>query len=652
MRADKRLQGEVAVTYSKYSSSAMSIVVLFPVLVLLPMTLSAQIGQESVVPLKNWATPLYWHQNQAEKDDITKPVPLGGGSPPMKVSLQDLTFVAMTPCRLVDTRGIAAGFNGITPFNGPSIAGATAVTFPLQSGAEATDNTEPAPCGVIPVNAEAYSFNIAVVPQAAGQVLYVTLWPAGLAQPVVATLNDRQGLVVSAAAIVGAGTAGAISLYNSGPAAIDVVIDMNGYFAAPSDLDGNTALGVETLGADTTGADNTAIGSAALASNTAGNANTASGYNSLSNNTTGNVNTAIGESALAANTTGNRNTASGGSALQENTTGSDNTASGYSALLNNSTGINNTAGGSSALLSNSTGNDNTASGASALLSNSTGNDNTANGYQALSLNSTGLDNTASGSSALEANTAGAFNMASGFQALQNNTTGDGNLASGAQALQANTIGSNNTADGAAALYNNATGNSNVGIGYQAGINAPTTNGNSIYIGSPGSGSDASGTIQIGSGTATSFFAAGISGVTTGVGDAVAVVIDSNGQLGTVVSSERFKEDIQDMGDASNDLLSLRPVTFRYKQAYRDGSKPLDYGLIAEEVAEIYPDLVVKDKDGQIQTVQYQKLTPMLLNEVQKQAEQNRQQAEQIHALEERLRAIEALLAPAPELVPR
>jgi len=106
------------------------------------------------------------------------------------------------------------------------------------------------------------------------------------------------------------------------------------------------------------------------------------------------------------------------------------------------------------------------------------------------------------------------------------------------------------------------------------------------------------------------------------------------------SSQRFKEDIQDMGDASSDLLYLRPVTFRYKQAYKDGSKPVDYGLIAEEVAAVYPDLVVKDKDGQIQTVQYQKLTPMLLNEVQK-------QAAQIRALEDRLSALEALPGKVP-----
>ena len=122
--------------------------------------------------------------------------------------------------------------------------------------------------------------------------------------------------------------------------------------------------------------------------------------------------------------------------------------------------------------------------------------------------------------------------------------------------------------------------------------------------------------------------------------AVAVLIDSNGQLSTVNSSRRFKEDIQDMGELSSGLLRLRPVTYRYQQPYADGSKPMDYGLIAEEVAEVYPDLVVKDKEGRVQTVQYQKHTPMLLNELQK-------QDEQIRSLEHRLAALEVLLPTAP-----
>jgi hypothetical protein len=150
--------------------------------------------------------------------------------------------------------------------------------------------------------------------------------------------------------------------------------------------------------------------------------------------------------------------------------------------------------------------------------------------------------------------------------------------------------------------------------------------------------------------------AGVRAITTGNSDAVPVVIDSNGQLGTVNSSRRFKEDIQDMGEASRGLMRLRPVTFRYKQAYGDGSKPIDYGLIAEEVAQVYPDLAVKGADGQVETVQYQKLTPMLLNELQKQhremeeqRETIRLQNERIEQQEARLAALEALLSGKPSV---
>ena len=290
----------------------------------------------------------------------------------------------------------------------------------------------------------------------------------------------------------------------------------------------------------------------------------------------------------------------------------------------------------------------------ALQANTSGTQNTAAGLAALQDNTTGSYNTATGLYALVHNTTGGNNTAGGYYTMFDNQTGSNNTAIGSGAMNYSTTGNNNTAIGYSALYNNTTGAFNIGVGNGAGYNAPSTNSNSIFIGSQGTGSDPNGAIEIGiPGTQTSFFAAGIAGVTTSLGDAVPVVIDSNGQLGTMVSSERFKEDIQDMGDASSALLRLRPVTYRYKQPYKDGSKPIDYGLIAEEVADVYPDLVVKGKDGQIQTVQYQKLTPMLLNEVQKQAQQigrlakqNGQQAKQIRSLEDRLAAVEASL-PAP-----
>jgi hypothetical protein len=148
-----------------------------------------------------------------------------------------LQFYPVAPCRLVDTRGAAAGFNGIAPFSGPAIASGGTLTIPVQSAAEATANTAPAPCGTIPSTAQAYSFNLTVVPHAAGAVNYVSLWPAGATQPFVATLNDPEGLIVANAAVVPAGTpSGGISVFNAGPSATDVVIDMNGYFAPPTSL--------------------------------------------------------------------------------------------------------------------------------------------------------------------------------------------------------------------------------------------------------------------------------------------------------------------------------------------------------------------------------------------------------------------------------
>jgi hypothetical protein len=258
--------------------------------------------------------------------------------------------------------------------------------------------------------------------------------------------------------------------------------------------------------------------------------------------------------------------------------------------------------------------------------------NLAVGVTALS-NTTGVGNTAIGAGALEFDMAGSSNTATGFDALAFNSSGVGNTATGSTALQSNTIGGGNTAAGISALFRNTTGTNNTASG----------NSNNIHIGSVGSPTD-NGTIRIGGNTSfgdpvaqTQFFAAGIRGTTTGSNNAIPVVIDSNGQLGTISSSRRFKQDIQDMGDTSNGLRHLRPVTFRYQKPFADGSKPIQYGLIAEEVAEVYPDLVARSADGQIETVKYQVLDSMLLNEVQRLNKENQ-------ALKERLSRLEAVMA--------
>jgi hypothetical protein len=198
--------------------------------------------------------------------------------------------------------------------------------------------------------------------------------------------------------------------------------------------------------------------------------------------------------------------------------------------------------------------------------------------------------------------------------LAANTTASLNTAIGHDALSANTTGQFNVAVGTLALIN-STGGSNTAIGVGAGSNLTTGNGN-IYIVNNGVATE-SDTTRVG-GTQTRAFIAGVRGVTTGVADAVTVLIDSAGQLGTVNSTRRVKEDIGEMGEASAGLLQLRPVTFRYRQAMADGSKPLQYGLIAEEVAEVMPELVVYDSEGQPQTVQYHVLPALLLNELQRQ----------------------------------
>lgn len=377
---------------------------------------------------------------------------------------------------------------------------------------------------------------------------------------------------------------------------------------------GNTRGGDNALLSNTTGSYNNAYGVEALQANTTGTNNTASGYRALFNNTTGVSNTASGSEALLSNTEGSDNTASGQSALFANTTGSYNTASGAHALFSNMTGHDNTASGFQALFNNTTGYNNSASGSLALYANTTGRENTASGYLALYTNTTGTENTANGYRALSANLTGNYNIASGSQALYLNSTGNSNTASGSQSLYWNSDGDNNTASGYQALYTNSAGSYNIALGHQAGYY--TMGSNNILIGNLGTNSE-NGTIRLGNSTDHSrAFIAGIHYVTTGVDDAITVFIDSNGQLGTLSSSRRYKEAIADMAGDSADILRLRPVTFRYKQPFTDGKKPLQYGLIAEEVAEVFPELVVNNADGQPETVKYHLLATLLLNELQ------------------------------------
>jgi hypothetical protein len=317
------------------------------------------------------------------------------------------------------------------------------------------------------------------------------------------------------------------------------------------------------------------------------------------------------------------NTAMGTGALDDLTEGFDNTAAGFEALHSNTTGVANTALGVLALHSNTSGANNTAIGRQALLLNVTGNANVAIGVDALFNNTTGRENTAVGFSALDLNTSGRANTATGFHALVSNRTGIRNVGVGNNALQSNVTGRNNTAIGWSA-GDRTTGNDNVLIAHRGAAEESQTMrmGTRGTEGVPGSG-------------VTRTFIAGINGVTTGRAG-TAVMIDSSGQLGTISSSRRYKEDVRNMADASERLLQLRPVTFRYKQTDAAGEHPVQYGLVAEEVAEVFPELVVLNEAGQPESVAYHLLPAMLLNEVQKEHQLIQQQAEQLAAQESRL----------------
>jgi hypothetical protein len=334
-------------------------------------------------------------------------------------------------------------------------------------------------------------------------------------------------------------------------------------------------------------------------------------------------NTANGANALQGNTTGSSNTAIGSQALSLNTEGGGNTATGSSALFSNTTGDFNTASGDEALFANTTGAQNTATGVAALSSNTSGAGNTADGFQTLLNNSTGNFNTATGVFALENNTTGDINVATGQQALNHNTTGDENVAVGASALFNNTAGTDNIAIGFSALLNN-TGSGNIAIGTLAGANLTTGNSNLVIGNLLGGVAGEANTMRIGLSQFRTFIS-GIRGVTTGNANAVPVVIDSDGQLGTMSSSRRFKHEIKPMDTASQAILSLKPVTFNYKS---DSTNTPQFGLIAEDVAAVNPDLVVRDQNSEIYTVRYDAVNAMLLNEFLKahrimEAQQNR-----------------------------
>jgi len=295
-----------------------------------------------------------------------------------------------------------------------------------------------------------------------------------------------------------------------------------------------------------------------------------------------------------------------------------NTAEGQNALLSLTTGSFNTAVGFLSLRSNTTGAFNTAIGAGTLLAN-TADDNTGTGAAALLSNTTGTDNTADGSFALLNNTTGTENAAYGANALLNSTTGGGNTAVGFSALPNNTIGVTNTA-----------------LGFNAGFNV-TTADNVIVIGTNVGGQNVDHSCFIGE----------IFGQTSSGG--TAVFIDSNGRLGTATSSRRFKEGIKPMEQASEALFALKPVAFRYKKQIDPGGTP-QFGLVAEDVEKVNPDLVVRDKEGKPYSVRYDQVNAMLLNEFLKEHRKNEEQEKTIAELKSGMTALAATVKEQASLI--
>ena len=312
-----------------------------------------------------------------------------------------------------------------------------------------------------------------------------------------------------------------------------------------------------------------------------------------------------------------------------------NTAEGQNALFGLSTGSYNTAVGFFSLRTNATNSFNTALGAGTLLAN-TADNNTATGAAALLSNSTGLSNTATGAFTLFTNTIGIFNTANGAFALLNNTTGVENTASGYRALSGNATGVGNTAYGSQALVQ-TTGSNNIALGAHAGFNI-STGSNNIHIGNVGAGNE-SGTVRIGDNNQIRTFIAGINGVNQG--SPTAVFINTlTGQLGTTppASSRRYKKEIKPMDTASEALLALKPVSFHYKT---DNTKTPQFGLIAEDVADVNPDLVVRDENGEIYTVRYDAVNAMLLNEFLKEHRKNEEQEATIARQQKQIDALTA-----------
>ncbi len=476
------------------------------------------------------------------------------------------------------------------------------------------------------------------------------------------TINGNTGSVAPVAGAVTISGDGTSVAFSGAAATLSAAFDAELSGASITSIGGtrhSTALGVgngtdvsvfdTTLigfdaGAVNASAGSTAVGSGAMVSNTSGTKNSAFGFGALGGNSTTNNNTALGYNAATAVTVANT-TAVGAEALATVSVGADNTAVGQSALtlstaaentaigsgclessvtgtalvgvgynvLSDSTGSNNTAMGHSCMSLAAAGDRNTAVGAATLIAVHTASDNTFFGAGLGTLLTSGNQNTVVGSVSLLACVTGANNAGLGYNVLAGATSSN-NVAIGSTAGSAMTSGGSNTLVGFGSGTGLLTGGSNVCVGISSGSAYVGAETNNIVIGASLAGTAAeSNAIRIGNATAAKTYIAAIRGVTTDNADAVAVLVDSADQMGTVSSSIRYKEDVESLENSSR-IYDLRPVTFKYKSQV--STRP-QFGLIAEEVDKVIPEIVVRNAEGQVDTLQYQTLPIFLLAEIQK-----------------------------------
>jgi hypothetical protein len=526
-----------------------------------------------------WTAPLFW----------APPAPGAARTAEGRTALIGppvaLPFIALTPCRVIDTRGNGA------PLTGGFLPAATVRSY-----------TVTGVCG-IPANAQALSLNATVVlPTGPG---FLVLYPQGGTFPPVSTLNFLGNDVIVNAAVVPISGAGGISMA-LGVSGGDVILDVNGYYAPTPTVTSLNALTGDLALAAGSNVTLTPLGNTMTIAATGGPGGSLP--SGATNQTLRNTGSAWAASSALAN---------------------DGTNVALTGTLALPSPVSVTSGGTKFASTSLTYN--TFLGLTVGSATTTGDFNTAVGKDAYAAAADACCNVAIGVNAMKGGTVTGFtfNPAVGYRAYESGPSGTQNTAVGAQSLFVATSGDFNTAVGLGSLGTMTSGSNNTALGRSAGNSLSSGSGN-LYLANSGAATE-SNTTRIGS-SQTRAFIAGVRGVTTGSATGIAVLVDANGQLGTVSSSARVKHDIADMGDATARLLQLHPVTFRYDAHGPDG--PIQYGLVAEEVNEVLPELVARNKDGEIETVMYHEIPAMLLNELQK-------AVRRIEALERELAALKA-----------